>query len=259
MQNYLDLLQDILEHGVTKTDRTGTGTRSVFGRQLRFDLTKSFPLVTTKKLHLRSIIYELLWFLRGETNVRYLQENEVHIWDAWAKPDGDLGFIYGKQWVNFGGVNQIEQLVAGIKQNPDSRRHIVSAWNPPELALMALPPCHLLFQCYVAEGKLSLLLYMRSSDTFIGLPFNIASYALLAEMIAQQCDLVASELVVTLGDAHIYLNHIEQVKMQLERTPYALPTLEIVRKPASIFNYAFEDFSILNYQAHPHIKAPVAV
>ncbi|ALG68390.1 thymidylate synthase [Beggiatoa leptomitoformis] len=259
MHTYLALLQDILDHGVTKTDRTGTGTRSVFGRQLRFDLTQGFPLVTTKKLHLRSIVYELLWFLRGDTNVRYLQENEVHIWDAWAKPDGDLGLIYGKQWVNFGGINQIEQLVAGIRQNPDSRRHIVSAWNPPELALMALPPCHLLFQCYVAEGKLSLLLYMRSSDTFIGLPFNIASYALLAEMIAQQCDLVAAELVVTLGDAHIYLNHLAQVQMQLERKPYALPTLQIAQKPASIFEYAFEDFEILNYQAHPHIKAPVAV
>ncbi|MEN9461882.1 MAG: Thymidylate synthase [Pseudomonadota bacterium] len=264
MQQYLGLLQDILENGVEKTDRTGTGTISVFGRQLRFNLQQGFPLITTKKLHLRSIVYELLWFLKGDTNVRYLQEHKVHIWDEWADTEGNLGKVYGKQWRSWEtrdgrSIDQISEVITQIKQTPDSRRLIVSAWNVGELDEMALPPCHLLFQFYVANNRLSCQLYQRSADVFLGVPFNIASYALLVHLIAQQCDLEVGEFVWTGGDCHLYTNHIEQAKLQLSRTPFALPSLNIVRKPDSIFNYDFTDFEIINYQAHPHIKAAVAV
>jgi len=264
MQQYLSLLQDILENGVEKTDRTGTGTFSVFGRQLRFNLQQGFPLITTKKLHLRSIVYELLWFLNGDTNVRYLQENKVHIWDEWADTEGNLGKVYGKQWRSWEArdghsIDQISEVITQIKQNPDSRRLIVSAWNVGELDEMALPPCHLLFQFYVANNRLSCQLYQRSADVFLGVPFNIASYALLVHLIAQQCDLEVGEFVWTGGDCHLYANHIQQAKLQLSRTPFALPSLNIVRKPVSIFTYDFADFEIINYQAHPHIKAAVAV
>jgi thymidylate synthase len=264
MQQYLGLLQDILENGVEKTDRTGTGTISVFGRQLRFNLQQGFPLITTKKLHLRSIVYELLWFLKGDTNVRYLQEHKVHIWDEWADTEGNLGKVYGKQWRSWEtrdgrSIDQISEVITQIKQTPDSRRLIVSAWNVGELDEMALPPCHLLFQFYVANNRLSCQLYQRSADVFLGVPFNIASYALLVHLIAQQCDLEVEEFVWTGGDCHLYTNHIEQAKLQLSRTPFALPSLNIVRKPDSIFNYDFTDFEIINYQAHPHIKAAVAV
>ncbi|MDD2814181.1 MAG: thymidylate synthase [Thiotrichaceae bacterium] len=264
MQQYLSLLQDILENGVEKTDRTGTGTFSVFGRQLRFNLQQGFPLITTKKLHLRSIVYELLWFLNGDTNVRYLQEHKVHIWDEWADTEGNLGKVYGKQWRSWEtrdgrSIDQISEVITQIKQTPDSRRLIVSAWNVGELDEMALPPCHLLFQFYVANNRLSCQLYQRSADVFLGVPFNIASYALLVHLIAQQCDLEVGEFVWTGGDCHLYANHIEQAKLQLSRTPFALPSLNILRKPDSIFNYDFADFAILNYQAHPHIKAAVAV
>jgi len=264
MQQYLGLLQDILENGVEKTDRTGTGTISVFGRQLRFNLQQGFPLITTKKLHLRSIVYELLWFLKGDTNVRYLQEHKVHIWDEWADTEGNLGKVYGKQWRSWEtrdghSIDQISDVITQIKQTPDSRRLIVSAWNVGELDEMALPPCHLLFQFYVANNRLSCQLYQRSADVFLGVPFNIASYALLVHLIAQQCDLDVGEFVWTGGDCHLYTNHIEQAKLQLSRTPFALPSLNIVRKPDSIFNYDFTDFEIINYQAHPHIKAAVAV
>jgi len=264
MKQYLDLMTDILDHGSKKTDRTGTGTLSVFGRQLRFDLSHGFPLVTTKKLHLRSIIFELLWFLKGETNIKYLKDNGVSIWDEWADENGELGPVYGSQWRSWPSpdgrrIDQITQVLNQIKTKPDSRRHIVSAWNPAEVDKMALPPCHALFQFYVADGKLSCQLYQRSADYFLGVPFNIASYALLTYMFAQQCDLEPGEFVWTGGDVHLYANHMEQAKTQLSRVPYPMPSLHIKRKPASIFDYEFEDFEILNYQAYPGIKAPIAV
>lgn len=264
MKQYLDLMKDILDHGSRKTDRTGTGTISVFGRQLRFDLSEGFPLITTKKLHLRSIIYELLWFLKGATNIQYLKDNGVSIWDEWADEHGELGPVYGHQWRSWPApdgrsIDQISQVINQIKQKPDSRRHIVTAWNPAEVDKMALPPCHALFQFYVADGKLSCQLYQRSADYFLGVPFNIASYALLTYMFAQQCDLQPGDFVWTGGDVHLYANHLEQANLQLSRQPYALPQLNIRRKPDSIFDYKFEDFEILNYQAHPSIKAPIAV
>lgn len=264
MKQYLDLMKDILDHGSRKTDRTGTGTISVFGRQLRFDLSEGFPLITTKKLHLRSIIYELLWFLKGATNIQYLKDNGVSIWDEWADEHGELGPVYGHQWRSWPApdgrsIDQISQVINQIKQKPDSRRHIVTAWNPAEVDMMALPPCHALFQFYVADGKLSCQLYQRSADYFLGVPFNIASYALLTYMFAQQCDLQPGDFVWTGGDVHLYANHLEQANLQLSRQPYALPQLNIRRKPDSIFDYKFEDFEILNYQAHPSIKAPIAV
>jgi thymidylate synthase len=264
MKQYLDLMKDILDHGSKKTDRTGMGTLSVFGRQLRFDLSEGFPLITTKKLHLRSIIYELLWFLKGETNIRYLKDNGVSIWDEWADDKGELGPVYGHQWrswpaPNGRSIDQISQVMNQIKQKPDSRRHIVTAWNPAEVDKMALPPCHALFQFYVADGKLSCQLYQRSADYFLGVPFNIASYALLTYMFAQQCDLLPGDFVWTGGDVHLYINHLEQASLQLTRQPHPLPQLNIRKKPASIFDYEFEDFEILNYQAHPSIKAPIAV
>ncbi len=264
MKQYLDLMNEILEKGAKKTDRTGTGTLSVFGRQLRFDLSEGFPLVTTKKLHLRSIIYELLWFLRGDTNIKYLKDNGVTIWDEWADENGELGPVYGHQWRSWpapGGksIDQISQVIAQLKQKPDSRRHIVTAWNPAEVDKMALPPCHALFQFYVAEGKLSCQLYQRSADYFLGVPFNIASYALLTYMFAQQCDLLPGDFVWTGGDVHLYSNHIEQARQQLERKPFELPQLNIRRQPESIFGYEYNDFEILKYQAHPSIKAPIAV
>ena len=264
MQQYHDLLRHILAKGATKTDRTGTGTLSVFGYQMRFDLQKGFPLVTTKKLHLRSIIYELLWFLKGDTNIQYLKDNGVSIWDEWADAEGNLGPVYGYQWRSWPGrhgarIDQITHVMNSIRSKPDSRRHIVTAWNPADVDDMALPPCHALFQFYVADGKLSCQLYQRSCDVFLGLPFNIASYALLTHMVAQQCDLEPGEFVWTGGDTHIYSNHLDQVNLQLTREPYPLPTLKIKRKPSSIFDYEFADFEILNYQAHPSIKAPIAV
>jgi thymidylate synthase len=264
MRQYLTLLSEILEQGANKTDRTGTGTLSVFGRQLRFDLSEGFPLVTTKKLHLRSIIHELLWFLKGDTNIKYLKDNGVSIWDEWADENGDLGPVYGSQWRSWPApdgrkIDQIAQVLNQIKTKPDSRRHIVSAWNPAEVDKMALPPCHALFQFYVADGKLSCQLYQRSADYFLGVPFNIASYALLTEMVAHQCDLKPGEFIWTGGDVHLYSNHLEQAKLQLERQPFSLPQLVIKRKPASLFEYAFEDFEIVNYQSHPAIKAPIAV
>lgn len=264
MKQYLDLMQEILDKGSKKTDRTGTGTYSVFGRQLRFDLSEGFPLVTTKKLHLRSIIYELLWFLNGDTNIKYLKDNGVSIWDEWADENGELGPVYGSQWRSWPApdgrhIDQITQVLQQIKNKPDSRRHIVTAWNPAEVDKMALPPCHALFQFYVADGKLSCQLYQRSADYFLGVPFNIASYALMTHMFAQQCNLEPGEFVWTGGDVHLYTNHIEQAKLQLLRTPYSTPQLVIKRKPDSLFEYQFEDFEIVNYQAHPSIKAPIAV
>jgi thymidylate synthase len=264
MKQYLDLAKHILETGVQKTDRTGTGTISVFGCQMRFNLQDGFPLVTTKKLHLRSIIYELLWFLKGDTNIKYLKDNGVSIWDEWADADGNLGPVYGHQWRSWPGrdgdkIDQISKVIDQIKKKPDSRRHIVSAWNPADVDHMALPPCHALFQFYVAENKLSCMLTQRSTDFFLGLPFNIASYALLTHMVAQQCDLEVGDFVWSGGDTHIYNNHIDQVNLQLTREPYPLPKLNIKRKPKSIFDYEFEDFEILNYQSHPGIKAPIAV
>jgi thymidylate synthase len=264
MRVYLDLMRDILENGASKTDRTGTGTLSVFGRQLRFDLAEGFPLVTTKKLHLRSIIYELLWFLNGDTNIKYLKDNGVSIWDEWADENGELGPVYGSQWRSWPThdgrrIDQITQVIDQIKSKPDSRRHIVTAWNPAEVDKMALPPCHALFQFYVANGKLSCQLYQRSADYFLGVPFNIASYALLVHMFAQQCDLAPGDFVWTGGDVHLYSNHLDQVKLQLSREPFPLPTLNIKSKPNSIFEYRFEDFEIVNYQSHPSIKAPIAV
>ena len=264
MRQYLDLMQDILDNGAQKTDRTGTGTISVFGRQLRFDLSKGFPLLTTKKLHIRSIVYELLWFLNGDTNIKYLKDNGVSIWDAWADENGELGPVYGHQWrswpaPNGQSIDQISLVLEQIKNKPDSRRHIVTAWNPSEVDKMALPPCHALFQFYVADGKLSCQLYQRSADYFLGVPFNIASYALLTYMVAQQCGLEPGEFVWTGGDVHLYSNHIEQAKLQLSREPLAIPTLKIKRTPTSLFEYEFEDFEIQNYQAHPGIKAPIAV
>jgi thymidylate synthase len=264
MKTYLDLCERILTEGIKKEDRTGTGTLSVFGHQMRFDLNAGFPLVTTKKLHTRSIIYELLWFLQGNTNIQYLQEHGVHIWDAWADAQGDLGPIYGKQWRSFSGANgktvdQLQWVIDEIKRNPDSRRLIISAWNPPELADMALPPCHCLFQFYVAQGKLSCQLYQRSADVFLGLPFNIASYALLTHMVAHVTGLEPGEFIHTIGDAHLYVNHIEQVQEQLTRTPYPLPTLRLNPDIQALFAFRFEDIEIVNYQAHPHIKGSVAV
>ena len=264
MKPYLDLLRHVLEHGTEKADRTGTGTRSVFGWQMRFDLGEGFPLVTTKKLHTRSIIHELLWFLKGETNIAYLKEHKVSIWDEWADEAGELGPVYGKQWRSWEGadgqvIDQIRWLVDEIKRNPDSRRLIVSAWNVADLPKMALMPCHTLFQFYVADGKLSCQLYQRSADIFLGVPFNIASYALLTHMVAQQCDLDVGDFIWTGGDCHIYNNHFEQVETQLARQPFPYPTLRIKRRPASIFDYELDDFEVLNYQHHPAIKAPVAV
>jgi thymidylate synthase len=264
MQAYHDLLTHILHAGVEKTDRTGTGTRSVFGYQMRFPLAEGFPLVTTKKLHLRSIIHELLWFLKGETNIAYLKENGVSIWNEWANEQGDLGPVYGKQWRRWQSadgrvIDQVSEVVEQIKKNPDSRRLMVSAWNVADLPQMALMPCHALFQFYVAQGKLSCQLYQRSADVFLGVPFNIASYALLTHMMAQVCGLQAGDFVHTLGDAHLYNNHLEQARLQLSRQPFALPQIKINPEVKDIFGFRFEDFELLNYQSHAHIKAPVAV
>ena len=264
MKQYHDLLQHILDKGAYKSDRTGTGTYSVFGYQMRFDLSEGFPLVTTKKLHVRSIIHELLWFLRGDTNIAYLKENGVSIWDEWADENGNLGPVYGYQWRSWPNpdgthTDQIVKLVEGLKKNPDSRRHIVSAWNPSFIEQMALPPCHCLFQFYVADGKLSCQLYQRSCDTFLGVPFNIASYALLTLMVAQVCGLQPGEFVWTGGDVHLYSNHIEQAKLQLSREPRTLPTMKINPEVTDLFAFRFEDFTLENYDPHPHIKAAVAV
>jgi thymidylate synthase len=261
---YEDFMRHVRLHGVAKSDRTGTGTKSVFGQQMRFDLREGFPLVTTKKVHLKSIILELLWFLRGDGNARWLQERGVTIWDEWAKPDGDLGPVYGVQWRSWptpdgGHIDQIAEVVRQLKSNPDSRRLIVSAWNVADLPKMALMPCHAFFQFYVAEGRLSCQLYQRSADIFLGVPFNIASYALLTHMLAQQCDLEVGDFIWTGGDCHIYDNHVEQVELQLSRAPYPYPLLSIKRRPASIFDYEYEDFAVEGYDPHPAIKAPVAV
>jgi thymidylate synthase len=264
MHQYHDLMQHVLSQGVQKSDRTGTGTLSVFGYQMRFNLADGFPMVTTKKLHLKSIIYELLWFLNGSTNNDWLKERGVSIWNEWAAPDGELGPIYGYQWRSWPAPNgqhidQISEVVNSIKTNPDSRRLIVSAWNVADIPRMALAPCHAFFQFYVADGKLSCQLYQRSADIFLGVPFNIASYALLTHMVAQQCGLEPGEFIWTGGDCHLYSNHLEQVELQLSRKPFPLPQLVIGRKPASLFDYAFEDFEIVGYECHPHIKAPVAI
>jgi thymidylate synthase len=264
LRAYLDLMQHVMQHGTQKSDRTGTGTLSVFGYQMRFDLAAGFPLVTTKKCHLNSIIHELLWFLKGDTNIKYLNENKVTIWDEWADANGDLGPVYGKQWrswptKNGETIDQISQLINDIKTNPDSRRLIVSAWNVAEIPEMALAPCHSLFQFYVANNKLSCQLYQRSADIFLGVPFNIASYALLTMMIAQVTNLEVGDFVHTFGDAHLYLNHLEQAKLQLSRTPFSLPTMQINPAIKSIFDFTFEDFSLQNYQSHERIRAPIAV
>ncbi len=264
MQQYLDYLRHIMTHGKDNTDRTGVGTRSIFGYQMRFGLQAGFPLVTTKKLHIKSIIYELLWFLRGDTNIRYLQEHGVRIWNEWADTEGNLGPIYGKQWRSWEAANgktidQISHLITEIQTNPCSRRLIVNAWNVGELEQMALVPCHLLFQFSVCQNRLSCQLYQRSADSFLGVPFNIASYALLTHMIAQQCNLEVGEFIWTGGDCHIYHNHIEQINLQLARKPFPLPSLKILRKPETIFDYHYEDFEIVNYQAHPHISGTVAI
>jgi thymidylate synthase len=264
MQQYLDLLQHILDTGAAKTDRTGTGTTSCFGYQMRFDLAKGFPLVTTKKLHLKSIIYELLWFLRGDTNIRFLKEHGVSIWDEWADGNGELGPVYGKQWRSWEGadgstIDQIAQVVDQIGKTPDSRRLIVSAWNVADLPRMALMPCHVLFQFYVADGRLSCQLYQRSADVFLGVPFNIASYALLTMMVAQVCDLAPGEFVHTFGDVHLYNNHAEQARLQLSRQPYPLPVMKLNPSVKDIFGFCFEDFTLEDYRFHPAIKAPVAV
>lgn len=264
MQNYLDFLRHIMENGTEKADRTNTGTISTFGYQMRFDLQVGFPLVTTKKLHLKSIIHELLWFLSGDTNIKYLQDNGVRIWNDWADENGNLGPVYGKQWRSWENkdgqaIDQMTNLITQLKTNPDSRRHIINAWNVGELDKMALPPCHLLFQFYVANNKLSCMLSQRSADAFLGVPFNIASYSLLTHMIAQQCDLEVGEFIWSGGDCHIYANHFEQVSLQITREPLPLPELVIKRKPDSLFDYQFEDFEIVNYQSHPTIKAPIAV
>lgn len=264
MQQYLDMMRLVRDTGTSKQDRTGTGTLSVFGHQMRFDLSQGFPLVTTKKLHVRSIIHELLWFLSGDSNIRYLKENGVSIWDDWADENGDLGPVYGVQWRNWptpdgGSIDQIAQVMRQLRETPDSRRIILSAWNVAEIENMALPPCHCLFQFYVADGKLSCQLYQRSCDIFLGVPFNIASYALLTHMLAQQADLAVGDFVWTGGDCHLYLNHLEQADEQLRREPLSLPRLAIRRRPKSIFDYKYEDFEILNYESHPHIKAAVAV
>ncbi len=264
MRQYLDLMRHVRDHGSLKTDRTGTGTRSVFGHQMRFDLSAGFPMVTTKKLHLKSIVHELLWFLAGDTNVAYLRANGVSIWDDWARADGDLGPVYGKQWRSWAApdgrtIDQISDVVHTLKTNPDSRRIIVSAWNPADIPDMALAPCHCLFQFYVADGKLSCQLYQRSADIFLGVPFNIASYALLTLMMAKVVGLAPGDFVHTFGDAHLYLNHLEQAELQLARAPRALPRMEITRDVASIFDFKFDDFKLTGYDPHPHIKAPVAV
>jgi thymidylate synthase len=264
MKQYLQLLDHVIKKGTEKTDRTGTGTKSVFGYQMRFDLSKGFPCLTTKKLHLKSIIHELLWFLKGETNIEYLKENEVRIWNEWADENGELGPVYGKQWrrweTNDGKIiDQISQVIETIKKNPDSRRIIVNAWNVGEIEKMALPPCHMMFQFYVADNKLSCQLYQRSADIFLGVPFNIASYALLTMMVAQVCNLELGDFVHTLGDAHIYTNHFEQVNLQLSREVKSLPTMKINPKVKSIFDFTFEDFELLNYESHPHIPGKVAV
>ncbi len=264
MQAYHNLLKHVLAEGVEKEDRTGTGTISVFGYQMRFNLENGFPLVTTKKLHLRSIIYELLWFLKGDTNIAWLNQNKVRIWDEWADEHGELGPVYGHQWRSWptsdgGTIDQISQLIEGLKGNPDSRRHLVSAWNVSEVNKMALPPCHVLFQFYVANGKLSCQLYQRSADLFLGVPFNIASYALLTHMVAQVCGFTAGDFIHTFGDAHIYKNHLHQVKLQLSREPRSLPLLKLNHEVKNIFDFSFEDFLIEGYDPHPHIKADVAV
>lgn len=264
MQQYLDLMQRVLDEGTKKEDRTGTGTYSVFGHQMRFDLSEGFPVVTTKKLHLRSIIHELLWFLQGDTNIAYLKDNKVRIWDEWADEDGDLGPVYGHQWRSWPAadgrqIDQIADLVHQIKTTPDSRRLIVSAWNVADIGKMALPPCHCLFQFYVADGKLSCQLYQRSADIFLGVPFNIASYSLLTLMMAQVCNLKPGEFIHTFGDAHLYSNHIEQAKEQLTRKPYALPEMHLNPHVTDIFDFKYEDFELIGYEAHPHIKAAVAV
>jgi len=264
MRQYQALLERILENGVPKDDRTGTGTLSVFGHQMRFDLAEGFPVTTTKKLHLRSIIHELLWFLKGDTNIAYLREHKVRIWDEWADANGDLGPVYGHQWRSWptpagGSIDQIAEVVASIRENPDSRRHIVTAWNPADVPDMALPPCHCLFQFYVARGQLSCQLYQRSADVFLGVPFNIASYALLTMMVAEVSNLEPGEFVHTLGDAHLYRNHLDQARLQLSREPRALPRMKINRRPASIFDFVYEDFELEGYDPHPHIKAAVSV
>lgn len=264
MQQYLDLLHRILEEGKVKTDRTGTGTKSVFGHQMRFNLEDGFPVLTTKKLHLKSIIYELLWFLKGDTNVKYLQEHGVSIWNEWADENGDLGPVYGHQWRSWpdhrgGTIDQIQNVIELIKHHPDSRRMLVTAWNPADISEMALPPCHCLFQFYVADGRLSLQLYQRSADTFLGVPFNIASYALLLQMMAQVTGLKAGDFIHTTGDTHLYLNHIEQAKLQLTRTPRELPQMKLNPDVKSLFDFRYEDFELLNYNPWPHIKAEVAV
>jgi len=264
MHQYLDLMRHVRDHGIRKEDRTGTGTMSVFGHQMRFDLAAGFPVVTTKKLHLRSIIHELLWFLQGDTNIKYLHDNGVKIWDEWADENGDLGPVYGYQWrswpaSNGQSIDQIKLLLEQIKSNPDSRRLMVSAWNPACVDEMALPPCHCLFQFYVADGKLSCQLYQRSADIFLGVPFNIASYALLTMMVAQECGLQPGEFVHTFGDAHLYSNHLEQVEIQLAREPLPLPSMKMNQDIKSVFDFRFEDFELVGYEAHPHIKAPVAV
>lgn len=264
MQQYLELMRHVRDHGFRKTDRTGTGTLSVFGYQMRFDLAEGFPLVTTKRLHLRSIIHELLWFLQGDTNIRYLKENGVSIWDEWADENGDLGPVYGYQWRNWPTpdgrhIDQISQVITQLKNNPDSRRIIVSAWNVADVDNMALPPCHAFFQFYVAEGKLSCQLYQRSADIFLGVPFNIASYALLTLMVAQVTGLQPGEFVHTLGDAHLYLNHLEQTNLQLSRAPHPLPQMKINPEVTDLFNFKYEDFELVGYEHHPHIKAPVAI
>ena len=264
MQQYLALMQHVLDHGTRKSDRTGTGTLSIFGAQLRFDLAEGFPLITTKKLHVKSIVHELLWFLRGDTNVRYLRDNGVTIWDEWADADGDLGPVYGHQWRSWptpdgGHVDQIAQVLAEIRRNPDSRRLMVTAWNPSDIPKMALAPCHALFQFYVADGRLSCQLYQRSADVFLGVPFNIASYALLTLMVAQVCDLAPGEFVHTFGDTHLYLNHLDQAREQLSRTPRPLPFLKINPEVKDLFAFRYEDFTLVGYDPHPHIKAAVAI
>ena len=264
MKNYLDLLRHVRTTGVTRDDRTGTGTQSVFGYQMRFDLADGFPMATTKKLHLKSIIHELLWFLAGDTNITYLKENGVRIWDEWADENGDLGPVYGRQWRSWATpdgrqIDQIAQLIKALKTNPHSRRHIISAWNPADVDSMALPPCHCLFQFYVAENKLSCQLYQRSADIFLGVPFNIASYALLTLMVAQVCGLEPGDFVHTFGDAHLYLNHADQADLQLSRTPLTLPTMAINPDVTDLFSFTYDDFELRNYEAHPHIKAAVAV
>jgi thymidylate synthase len=264
MRQYLDLMRHVRDHGTRKEDRTGTGTRSVFGYQMRFNLAEGFPLVTTKKLHLRSIIHELLWFLRGDTNIKYLRDNGVSIWDEWADENGDLGPVYGYQWrswpaPNGGSIDQIKLLLEQIKNSPDSRRLLVSAWNPACVDEMALPPCHCLFQFYVAEGKLSCQLYQRSADIFLGVPFNIASYALLTLMVARECGLEPGDFVHTFGDAHLYSNHLHQVETQLARVPLPLPSMQLNPEVTSLLDFRYEDFELVGYEAHPHIKAPVAV